>query len=88
MIHIDADTVAAKGRSFVPAEPPASLFDLLEDPGEERDLLAGPGEEATTRRAGTMEEELRRRLAVVGRADETLLSPEAREALEALGYLE
>jgi arylsulfatase A-like enzyme len=88
VIHIDADTVAAKGRSFVPLEPPASLFDLLRDPGEERDLLNEPGEEATRRRAAAMGEELRQRLRVVGRAEEGVLSPEAREGLEALGCLE
>ena len=88
VIHIDADTVAANGRSFVPPAPPGALFDLLRDPGEGRDLLDEPTEEAARRRAAAMSEELRRRLRVVGHPEEGLLSPEAREGLEALGYLE
>jgi arylsulfatase A-like enzyme len=88
VIHIDADTVVAKGRSSMPPEPSAALFDLLRDPGERRDLLKEPAEEATGQRAAAMSQELRRRLSVVGRAEEGLLSPEAREALGALGYLE
>jgi arylsulfatase A-like enzyme len=88
VIHIDADTVAAKGRSFVPPEPPASLFDLLRDPGEGRNLLDEPAEEGARPRAAAMGEELRQRLTAVGRAEEGSLSPEARDGLEALGYLE
>jgi arylsulfatase A-like enzyme len=88
VIRIDADTVAANGRSFVPPAPPGALYDLLQDPGERRDLLDEPAEAAARRRAAAMGEELRRRLKVVGRPEEGLLSPEAREGLEALGYLE
>ncbi len=87
VVSIDAATVAAEGRSHLPRDPPAALYDLVEDPEERRDLLATAEEEAT-RRAGAMGQELRRRLAEVGEPEEAWLSPEAREGLEALGYVE
>ncbi len=88
IVSIDAATVAKEGRSHLPPDPPAALYDLVEDPGERRELLAGAEEEATTQRARTMAQELRRRIAEVGKAEEGWLSPETREGLEALGYVE
>ena len=87
VVSIDAETVAEEGRSHLPPDPPAALYDLVEDPEERQDLLATAEEEAT-RRAGAMGQELRRRLAEVGEPEEAWLSPEAREGLEALGYVE
>ena len=88
VVSVDATTVAEKGRSHVPLDSGAALYDLLEDPDERRDLLDGPPADERTRRAADMSEELRRRLATVGHPEEGRLSPEAREGLEALGYLQ
>ena len=88
IVDIDAATVVKEGRSHLPPDPPAALYDLVEDPEERRDLLAGAEEEATTRRTRTMAQELRRWLAEVGKPDAGWLSPETREGLEALGYVE
>jgi len=88
VLSVDAATVQTRGRSFIPPEAPAALFDLVRDPGERLDLLAGGADEQTTQRARRMAEELRRRLAVVGTPDAVSISPEALEGLEALGYLE
>jgi len=88
VLSVDAATVQTRGRSFVPPETPASLFDLVRDPGERHDLLAGEADEQTMRRARRMTDELRRRLAVVGTPDAGSISPEALEGLEALGYVE
>lgn len=88
VLAIPASSVAARGRSFVPPDAEASLFDLDRDPGERQDLLGGPQEEAATRRARTMSEQLRRRLDDVGTPETGLLSEEALEGLNALGYVE
>jgi arylsulfatase A-like enzyme len=88
VVTVDAATVEARGRSFVPPGPPAALYDLLRDPGERHDLLAGETDEATRRRALAMEAELRQRLAVVGRPETGMLSDDALEGLKALGYVE
>ena len=72
----------------MPLDSGAALYDLLEDPDERRDLLDSPPADERTRRAADLSEELRRRLATVGRPEEGQLSPEAREGLEALGYLQ
>ena len=64
------------------------LFDILSDPGERTDLLKGRGDAGTAERAAALAEELRERLTTVGRPEEALLSAEAREGLEALGYLQ
>ena len=88
VITLDPATVEETGRSHLPPNPPAALFDLLRDPHERLDLLASPTYEDTRRRAAEMEAELRRRLSVVGRGEEGELSPEALEGLKALGYVE
>ncbi len=88
VITLDPITVEQTGRSHLPPDPPAALFDLLRDPHERLDLLASPTDEDTRRRAAEMEAELRRRLSVVGRGEEGELSPEALEGLKALGYVE
>jgi arylsulfatase A-like enzyme len=88
VVHLDAETVAQTGRSHLPSGLPESLFDLARDPGERVDLLAPPAAEDADRRAREMTAELRRRLAVVGHAEEGELSPEALEGLRALGYVE
>ena len=51
VVSIDAATVAEKGRSHVPLDSGAALYDLLEDPDERRDLLAGPPADERARRA-------------------------------------
>ena len=87
VLSIPAPVVEARGRSFVPPDAEASLFDLLRDPGERHDLLdAEDGPSA--RRARTMEEDLRRRLVVVGTPETGSISPETLEGLKALGYVE
>jgi choline-sulfatase len=88
LVTIDAASVAERGRSHVPSDAGRTLFDLLEDPGERRGLLDGVGADERTGRAAVLDAELRERLATVGRPEEGQLSPEAREGLEALGYLQ
>lgn len=87
ILTVDGESVAARGRSHLPADAPQELYDLKEDPAELHDLLAsGPPE--VTERAEALGRETRERLQKVGEADEALLSPEAREGLEALGYVQ
>jgi hypothetical protein len=88
VVTIDAASVAEKGRSHVPLEPEAALFDLLEDPHERRGIRDRSTEDDPASRAAALAAELRRRLATVGRPEQGQLSPEAREGLEALGYLQ
>ena len=88
LVRLDAETVRESGRSYLPPGAPASLFDLARDPGERVDLLAPPADEGAEERAREMTAELRRRLTVVGHAEEGELSPEALEGLRALGYVE
>jgi arylsulfatase A-like enzyme len=71
---------------MLPEDGPPLLFDLESDPGEERDI----GEEHPAL-AEALQKRLRARFAELRRrrlAAEEDLSPEKREALEALGYLE
>jgi arylsulfatase A-like enzyme len=88
VLTIDAASVAENGRSYVPPDAEPALYDLLEDPLERSDLLARPTTDEQTRRAAALCAELRDRLTTVGRPEEGTLSPEAREGLEALGYLQ
>jgi arylsulfatase A-like enzyme len=88
VVHLDAATVERAGRSQLPHDAPASLYDLELDPAEQADLLASPSDGDARERAEAMTAELRRRLSVVGRAEEADLSPETLEGLRALGYVE
>jgi arylsulfatase A-like enzyme len=88
IITIDPATVEARGRAFVPPGPPASLYDLQSDPGEQHDLLVEETDESTRRRALSMEEELRHRMLKGGQPETGTLSEETREGLKALGYVE
>jgi arylsulfatase A-like enzyme len=88
VVTIDAATVAERGRSHVPSEPKSALFDLLEDPHERRGRRGETTSDDPSGRAVALAAELRRRLATVGRPEQGQLSPEAREGLEALGYLQ
>jgi arylsulfatase A-like enzyme len=88
VVTIDARSVAARGRSFVPPAAPAALFDLQGDPGETHDLLSGETDRALRQRALTLSDELRHRLSEVGRPETGLLSEDALEGLRALGYVE
>lgn len=88
VVTLDAETVEKTGRSHLPPDSPAALFDLARDPHERLDLLSPPTDADAVRRAEGMEAELRRRLAVVGHGEEEPLSPEALEGLKALGYVE
>jgi arylsulfatase A-like enzyme len=88
LVTINAATVAEKGRSHVPPDPKDTLYNLHEDPGERRNLLDGADGDEEARRAAALSVELRERLVTVGRPEEGQLSPEAREGLEALGYLQ
>jgi hypothetical protein len=85
---VDADTVAERGRSFIPDRPAsAELYDLATDPGEKHNLLANPTEDHL-RRSRLLEAELRRRVEErLGRAERTRLTPETLEGLKALGYV-
>jgi arylsulfatase A-like enzyme len=88
LLTIDAASVAERGRSFVPSNAGRTLFDLLEDPDERRDLVEGAGADDQTERVAALDAELRELLATVGRPDKGQLSAEARDGLEALGYLQ
>jgi len=88
VLSVAAATVEAKGRSFVPLDAPAALFDLVRDPGEGRDLLGEGANEQTNDRARRMAEQLRRHLAETGTSETGAISPEALEGLKALGYVE
>ena len=88
VVSIDGATVATEGRSHLPEKPKAALYDLAEDPEELRDLLTDTQSDTATEQARTLAEELRHRLSQVGESEEGWLSPEAREGLEALGYVE
>jgi arylsulfatase A-like enzyme len=88
VLSVDAATVEAEGRSFVPPDAPAVLFDLIRDPGEARNLLGEGTDEHTTERARRMIQELRRHLSETGEAEVGSMSPEALEGLKALGYVE
>jgi arylsulfatase A-like enzyme len=89
ILTVDKDTVAERGRSFIPDRPAsAELYDLAKDPREEHDLLAQPTEDPL-RRSRLLEAELRRRVEERrGGAERTQLTPEALEGLRALGYIE
>jgi arylsulfatase A-like enzyme len=88
VVTIDARSVQARGRSFIPPGAPAALFDLLRDPGERHDLLAGETDRDVRQRALALSDELRHRLSKVGRPETGLVSEETLEGLKALGYVE
>jgi arylsulfatase A-like enzyme len=88
VLSIPAASVEARGRSFVPPGAPAALFDLERDPGEGRDLLAAEPDAGDRRRAEALAHDLRHRLAETGTPEVGSVSPEALEALKALGYVE
>jgi arylsulfatase A-like enzyme len=89
ILSVDADTVAERGRSFIPERPAAAeLYDLTADPEERHNLLAAPAADRL-RQARLLEAELRRRVDERrGRTERTQLAPETLEGLKALGYVE
>ena len=90
VVEVPLELAGDRGRAWLPPElVRARLFDLVEDPVERRDRLAGtPSADALATRSAL--EALLRSLvredpAEVERIE---LSPETRDALEALGYVE
>jgi len=89
ILTVDADTVAERGRSFIPDRPAsAELYDLATDAGEKLNLLTDPSADRL-RQARLLEARLRRRVDERrGRAERTQLTSETLEGLKALGYVE
>jgi arylsulfatase A-like enzyme len=88
VLSIPASSVQARGRSFVPPDAAASLFDLMRDPGERHDLLGAESEGPAAQRAQQMDRELRGRLEAAGAPETGVVAPETLEGLRALGYVE
>jgi arylsulfatase A-like enzyme len=88
VVDVDADTVAAHGRWYVPSHPAAAeLYDLSIDPGERINLLMSPTPD-TRVRASLMDRALRGLLSTHATAGRLELDKEDIERLRALGYVE
>ena len=89
VVRIDAASVRARGRAFLPATPASrALFDLAEDPGETRNLLAAAPKAEHERLAEELDAVLRRHVgAQHSDSRPARLSPELLEGLRALGYV-
>ena len=89
IVHIDAATVAARGRKNLPDGPlSAMLYDLRRDPGEHRNLLESNPTPQTLSIAADLEKRLRRHLAEQrGEAESAPLDTAVIERLKGLGYI-
>jgi hypothetical protein len=90
VLSIAPDTVARRGRGFLPQQPAArQLFDLRADPGETHNLLDAPADPAALAVADALERVLRSHLATApAPVEQVELAPGTLRRLEALGYLE
>jgi arylsulfatase A-like enzyme len=89
LVRIDAESVLAKGRAFIP-DPPAwrGLYDLRHDPRERVNLLEGTPDPAVAGQAAEMDRELRDHVAAQHPDSQpTTLDPEMIDRLRALGYV-
>jgi len=89
IVHIDAATVAARGRKNLPDGPlSAMLYDLRRDPGEHRNLLESNPTPQALSIAADLEKRLRRHLAEQhGEAESAPLDTAVIERLKGLGYI-
>lgn len=89
VLRIPAKSVARHGRSLIPDNVAAALFDLRADPAERTNLLASPQDEAIA--ALQIEYDARLRAFVNaqhGVAEEVQLDSETLKQLQSLGYID
>ncbi len=90
LVRIGAESVARRGRVFIPPSPRwRGLYDLESDPGETVNLLEGPAKVDHEERAEELDRMLREHMAAQ-RPDsrEETLDPATVERLRQLGYVE
>jgi arylsulfatase A-like enzyme len=90
MVRIGAESVASRGRAYVPSPPEwRGLYDLVSDPGETTNVLEEPLHPEHERAAARLDRELREHLAAQ-RPDSRseALDPATLERLRQLGYVE
>jgi len=89
LVRIDADSVLANGRAFIPEVPAwRGLYDLRRDPGETVNLLDGSPDPTVALQAAEMDRELRDHVAAQHPDSQpTTLDPEMIDRLRALGYV-
>jgi arylsulfatase A-like enzyme len=90
LVRIGAESVARRGRVYVPPSPTwRGLYDLESDPGETNDLLEGVASPEHTRVAGELDRALREHMA--GQRPDSrpeTIDPATVERLRQLGYVE
>jgi len=90
LVRIGAESVARRGRVFIPLSPEwQGLYDLEDDPGETVNLLEGPTKAEHERRVSELDRTLREHMAAQRPDSRTeTIDPATVERLQRLGYVE